>query len=260
MFKRIGNLFKGFLGLFIGGIEKRNPEALLDVEKENLRKQISEFNKGLATNAALVEKLISQTKKLNKEETELRAKTTAHLKAGNRAVAGELAVKLQRVDTEHDEMLTQLEGAEARYKELVKARDVSVKSAKKKIEDLSRDIDDMKINKTMAELNEMASGMVTSIGGSGDTLSRLEEMVTEERDKAAGRSRVARDSMDMSDINMQAAEEEALAEMALADFAAAEGIELAPTEQMPADAPVASSTEPTQTTTSSSSMGPRVSE
>lgn len=254
MFKRIGNLFKGFIGLFIGGIEKRNPEALLDVEKENLRKQISEFNKGLATNAALVEKLISQTKKLNKEETELRAKTTAHLKAGNREIAGELAVKLKSVDTEHDEMLTQLEAAEARYKELVKARDVSVKSAKKKIESLARDIDDMKVNKTMAELNEMASGMVTSIGGSGDTLNRLEEMVSDERDKAAGRARVARDSMDMSDINIQAAEEEALAEMALADFAAAEGIELEPTAKMPVDEVVAT------TTTSSSSMGPRSSE
>lgn len=253
MFKRIGNLIKGFIGLFIGGIEKRNPEALLDVEKENLRKQIAEFNKGLATNAALVEKLISQTKKLNREETELRAKTTAHLKAGNRELAGELAVKLQTVDKEHDEMIVQLEGAEARYKELVKARDVSVKSAKKKIESLARDIDDMKVNKAMAELNEMASGMVTSIGGSGDTLNRLEEMVSEERDKAAGRARVARDSMDMSEINMQAAEQEALAEMALADFAAAEGIELESTVKMPTD-------EATQSTTTSGGMGPKVSE
>jgi len=132
MFKRIGNLIKGFFGLFIGGIEKRNPEALLDVEKENLRKQISEFNKGLATHAALVEKLISQTKKLSKEETELRAKTTANLKAGNRQVAGEFARKLQSVDTEHDEMAGQLEAAELRYKELVKARDVSIKRRKRK--------------------------------------------------------------------------------------------------------------------------------
>ena len=255
MFKRIGNLFKGFLGLFIGGIEKRNPEALLDVEKENLRKQISEFNKGLATNAALVEKLMSQTKKLNTEERELRAKTTAHLKAGNREMAGELAVKLQAVDREHDEMLTQLESTEARYKELVRARDVSVKAAKKKIEELSRGIDDMKVNKAVAELNEMASGMVTCIGGSGDTLNRLEEMVSDERDKAAGRARVARDSMDMSDINMQAAEQDALAEMALADFAAAEGIELEPTEKMPVD-----KTPETKSTTTSSSMGPSVSE
>ena len=253
MFKRIGNLIRGFLGLFIGGIEKRNPEALLDVEKENLRKQISEFNQGLATHAALVEKLISQTKKLDKEETELRAKTTANLKAGNRQVAGELAMKLRTVDSEHDEMVKQLEGAEVRYKELVKARNVSVKAAKKKIEELARNIDDMKVQKAMAELNEMASGMVSEIGGSGDTLNRLEEMVTDERNKAAGRARVAKDSLDMGDINMQAAEEEALAEMALADFAAAEGIELEPTEKV--------STDPsTKSETTQSTMGPGVSE
>ncbi|MBT8037137.1 MAG: hypothetical protein KJO21_06295 [Verrucomicrobiae bacterium] len=256
MFKRIGNLIKGFLGLFIGGIEKRNPEALLDVEKENLRKQISEFNKGLATHAALVEKLISQTKKLNQQETELRAKTSAHLKAGNRKLAGELAMKLQSVDSEHDEMAKQLEASEVRYKELVKARDISVKSAKKKIEELARNIDDMKVQKTMAELNEMASGMVTDIGGSGDTLNRLEEMVTDERNKAAGRARVARDSMDMDEIHMQAAESEALAEMALADFAAAEGIDLEP------NADPVTEEKPSTTTTSSSqtTMGPGVSE
>lgn len=255
MFKRIGNLIKGFLGLFIGGIEKRNPEALLDVEKENLRKQISEFNKGLATHAALVEKLISQTKKLDREETELRAKTTANLKAGNRQLAGELAMKLRTVDTEHDEMVKQLEAAEIRYKELVKARDVSVKTAKKKIEELARNIDDMKVQKAMAELSEMASGMISEIGGSGDTLNRLEEMVTDERDKAAGRARVARDSIDMGDIHMKAAEEEALAEMALADFAAAEGIELEPTL-----AEVTQSSAKPASTSSSSTMGPGVSE
>jgi hypothetical protein len=84
----------------------------------------------------------------------------------------------------------------------------------------------MKSTKAMADLNEMASGMITDIGGSGDTLNRLEEMVEDERTKAAGRARVARDQIDMSGINETAAEQEALAELALADFAAAEGIEL----------------------------------
>ncbi len=59
MFKRIGNLIRGFFGLFISGLEKQNPEALLEVEKENLRKQISEYNKGLARHAGLCERLVS---------------------------------------------------------------------------------------------------------------------------------------------------------------------------------------------------------
>ena len=31
MFSRIANLFRGFLGLFISGMERKNPEALLEV-------------------------------------------------------------------------------------------------------------------------------------------------------------------------------------------------------------------------------------
>lgn len=228
MFRRIANLFKGFLGLFIGGIEKKNPEALLDVEKENLRKQISEFNQGLAAHAGLVERLMGQVKKLNIEETELKAKTKALLQAGQRDAAAEMALRYQSVDKQHDDLAVQLENADTRYKELVRARDVAVKAARDKIESLRRGIDDMKVQKAMAELNEMAAGMVGSLGGSGDTLNRLEEMVEDERSKAAGRARVARDSVDMSGTVLKEAEQKAIANMALADFAAAEGIELEP--------------------------------
>ena len=226
MFKRLGNLIKGFFGLFVGGLEKKNPEALLDVEKENLRKQISEFNKGLANHAGLVERLITTAKKLEREEEELRAKTAANLKAGNRGAAAEYALKLKSSEREHDEIKDQLVASETRYQELLRARDISVKEAKQKIERLSRDIDDMKIQKATAELNEMAAGMVTEIGGAGDTLNRLEGIVEEERTKAAGRARVAKDALDMGDVNEKAAEQGALAELALAEFAAAEGIEL----------------------------------
>jgi len=198
MFKRIGNLIKGFLSLFIGGIEKRNPQALLEVEKENL---------------------------------------------------------LKKANSEHDEVLAQLETSEARYKELIKARDVSVKEAKDKIESLRRGIDDMKVQTAVAELNEMASGMVSSIGGSGDTLNRLEEIVEDQRTQAAGRARVARDSMDMSEINMKESEQDALAEMALADFAAGEGIEIEPSEA----APSGGVSEATDTESESGTMGPTVS-
>jgi hypothetical protein len=68
--------------------------------------------------------------------------------------------------------------------------------------------------------------MIAQIGGSGDTLNRLHEMVEEEREKAAGRARVARDSLDTTQIDMKEAEQKALADQALADFAAKEGIVL----------------------------------
>ncbi|HYH46639.1 MAG TPA: PspA/IM30 family protein [Thermoanaerobaculia bacterium] len=228
MFQRIANLVRGFLSLFVSGLEKQNPEALLEAEKENLREQIGKYNQGLASHAGLCERLMTQVKKLEVEERDLRAKAGANLKAGNRQIAGQYALRLQTVTSELQENRKQLEQAEETYKNLVKARDVAVNAAKTKIDMLKHSLDDLKVKKAMAELTEMASGMISSIGGSGDTLDRLHTMVEEEREHAAGRARVARDSLNTSELDMKEAEQQALADQALAEFAANEGIALEP--------------------------------
>lgn len=236
MFSRVANLIKGFFSLFISGVEKRNPEALLELEQENLRKQIANFNQGLATHAGLCERLMGQVRKLEAEQKDLRAKTAAHLRAGNKSAAGQYALRLQTIEQQLEENRKQLEQAEGIYKNLVKARDVAVQTARAKIESLKGAINDMRMNQAMAEIHEMASGMISEIGGSGDTLNRLHEMVEDERTKAAGRARVARDSIDMTQVDIKDSEMNALADQALADFAAREGISL-PGETSAAPAP-----------------------
>lgn len=228
MFKRLATLIRGFFSLFVSGVERRNPEALLEVEKENLRKQIANYNQGLAAHAGLAENLIAQVRKLESDERDFRAKTAANLRAGNRDAAAQYALRFQNVQRQLGETQVQLEQAEKTYKELLRARDVAIKAAQEKIESLKAGLTDLRIKRATAELAEMASGMISSIGGSGDTLNRLEQIVEEERTKAAGRARVARDSLPLQDVEMQQAEQKALADQALADFAAKEGIALPP--------------------------------
>src|SRR5579884_1529977 len=184
MFRRIANLFRGFFGLFVSGLEKQNPEALLEVETDNLRRQIAQYNQGLISHAALCERLMTQVRKLETEQRDLRARAAANLRAGNRDAAGQYALRLQTVERELEENRTQLTQAETTYKDLIRARDVAVNTAKAKIENLRAGISDMRMKRAMAEMTEMASGMVTQIGGSGDTLDRLTAMVDEEREKA----------------------------------------------------------------------------
>ncbi|HRJ49546.1 MAG: PspA/IM30 family protein [Phycisphaeraceae bacterium] len=226
MFRRLGNLIRGFFGLFVSGLERANPEALLEVEQENLRAQIARYNQGLAAHAGMAERLMSQVRKLESDERDLRSKATANLKVGNREAAGQFALRLQTVQRELAENRAQLEQAEKTYNELVAAREVSINAARSKIDALKRDLSDLKVKRAMAELTEMASGMVTQIGGSGDTLDRLHRMVEEEKDKAAGRLRVAKDTMNLGDVHLKEAEHKALADQALADFAASEGLSL----------------------------------
>jgi phage shock protein A len=108
MLNRISNLFRGFLSLFISGLEKKNPEALLENEKENLRKQIARFNDSLATHAGFCERLMRQVKGLETQERDLSAKAAAHLKAGNRSVAGQYALQLRTVKEQLEENRRQI--------------------------------------------------------------------------------------------------------------------------------------------------------
>ena len=230
MWARISNLIKGFFSLFISGLERENPRALIEAEKENLREQIARFNDNLATHAGFAERLMRQVKKLEKQERELAAKAAANLKAGNRGVAGQYALQLKTVKEQLEENRQQLEAAEATYKKLVKSRDVSVKEAREKIESLKRMLSETEMLEAQAELQEMASGMISTIGGSGDTLDRVEEYLDERRDKAAGRARVAASTIDTTEIEMKEGEQAALADAALSEFAAAYGID-APVEE-----------------------------
>jgi DNA repair exonuclease SbcCD ATPase subunit len=152
----------------------------------------------------------------------------AHLKSANQEVAAQYALRLQNLRRDLEENRAQAKSAEETYQELLRAREFAVKAAHQKIEALKNAIDDMRIKKATAELTEMASGMISQLGGSGDTLNRLQEIVQTEQQKAAGRARVARDSMNMPDLAMKEAEQKALANQALAEFAAQAGIALDP--------------------------------
>jgi phage shock protein A len=226
MFQRLKTLIRGFVGLFISGIEKANPRVLIEAEKENLRHQIARFNDNLANHAGFVERLMRQIKNLEKQEQDLVGKTGAHLKLGHRDVAGKYALQLKQAREQLEENRQQLQQAETTFQKLVKARDVSVREAQQKIESLKRMISEAEMLEAQAELQEMATGMISSIGGSGDTLARVEEYLSERRDKAAGRARVAASSIDSSEVELMEAEQTALGEAALAEFASAYGLDV----------------------------------
>src|SRR4029450_12743555 len=191
MFSRIANLFRGFLGLFISGLERQNPRALIEAEKENLRQQIARFNENLAGHAGFCERLLRQVKNLETQERDLAAKAAANLKVGNRNAAGQYALQLKTVKEQLEENRKQLEAAESTYKKLVKSRDVTVRDAQDKIEKLKRMMTETEMLEAQAELQEMAKGMIAYSGRPGETLNRVEEYLTERGGKAAGRGRGA---------------------------------------------------------------------
>jgi hypothetical protein len=228
MFRWLANLFGNLLGMFGSGAAPRSPEALLEAEKENLRRQVAQFNQGLAAHATLCNRLMAQTKTLEAEEQQLKAKTAATLRAGNRDAAGQYALRLQTVSRELAENREQLKQAQDVYTNLVRSRDTALAAAQARIAAVKNTLTDLKVQQSMAELSNLASGMAAPAGGPGDTLDRLRVMVEEERDRAAGKARVAHDLLEAGELRQKEAETNAQAERALAEFAARQGIDLDP--------------------------------
>lgn len=219
MFRRISSFFRGLLGLAVSDLELSKPEALLEQEKENLRKQIQNYNQGLAAHAAMVEKLIVQVERQEREEKDLLERASANMRAGNTDLAAEQAMRLKTLRGELETNREQLDAAEKTYKEMMSSREATIAEAKRKIEAIQSKISQLKVQQATADLNEMAAGMTTEMGSAGETLARLEEMVDDARAKAAGRARVAKDALPLAADKPNHAEHKALATEALRDLA-----------------------------------------
>ncbi len=94
---RLGRLFRGFLGLFISGIEERNPEALMEAARQEFRDKMAQYNMALARMAGIAERLKTQVKSRTVRAQELERRILANHSAGNLELAGSLARELQEL-------------------------------------------------------------------------------------------------------------------------------------------------------------------
>ena len=218
MTRRITRLWRAVIGSGLSELETQHAEELLDLERDELQQKVSKYNHALAGYAALSERLRGQIERLTREQGSLAPRIRARLEAGDRVGAGRHALRSEQVEQELSQLHEQLEQTEQTYRELVRAREAALVAARDKIEQLKRSIGDFRMQQALAELNELAASMNGTLGIDNATLERLKERIDEKRDRAAGRARVARDSIDTSAAREQEAEQSVLAEAALRRF------------------------------------------
>jgi phage shock protein A len=218
IFQRIHRLWRAVVGSGLTELEAHNAEAMLDVEREALRDQVGKYNQGLAGYASVIERLKAERGRLQKESAELEPKLRARLAADDRVSAGKLALRVEANGERLSALSLELGETERTYKELTRAREVALVSARDRIESLKRSIDECKVQEALADLTELAAGMHGSLGLTDGTLERVRDRVEDKKHLATGRARVARDSIDVAGVRAQEAEQDALCEAALQRF------------------------------------------
>ena len=228
MFARIGRLFRGFLSLFISGLEEANPEALMEAARQEFRQKMTQYNLALAKMAGVAERLKSQVKAKAARAQDLERRVLANHSAGNLDLAGTLARELQELKADLTIDTQELQETEEAYQANLRQAKVAQQEFQDKIGRLEKQLSQVKIKEAQAEAATALSSVAFKVGDLGDTMKTVEDVLQKRYEVSAGKARVARDMVDMSAVQEKESERKALEQAALAEFLASQGMQATP--------------------------------
>jgi phage shock protein A len=225
IFARVGRLFRGFLSLFISGIEEQNPEILMEDAKQEFRQKMVNYNLALARMGGVAERLKNQVKAKVARSTELERRILANHQAGNMDLAGSLARELQELKADLATDNEELKETEEAYQANLRQAKVAQKDFEDKIRRLDKQLSQVKIKEAQAEAAAALGNAAFKVGDLGDTMKTVEEALQKRYEVSAGKARVAKDLVDMDTVHEKENERKALEQGALAEFLASQGIQ-----------------------------------
>ncbi|CAN5358333.1 hypothetical protein BH23ACI1_BH23ACI1_32430 [soil metagenome] len=234
MFARIGRLFRGFLGLFISGIEQANPEALMEAARLEFRQKMVQYNLALAKMAGVAERLKSQVKMKATRAQDLERRILANHRAGNVELAGTLARELQELKADLTTDTQELAETEEAYQANLRQAKLAQRDFEDKVRKIETQLSQVKIKEAQAEAASALSGVAFKVGDLGDTMKTVEEVLEKRYEVSAGKARLARDMVDLEKVEERENERKALEQVALAEFLASQGIQDTPASEGPA--------------------------
>jgi phage shock protein A len=237
MFARIARLFRGFVGLFISGLEEANPEALMEAARNEFREKMTQYNLALAKMAGVAERLKSQVKVKAARAQDLERRILANHRAGNMELAGTLARELQELKADLTTDTQELKETEEAYEANLRQAKVAQREFEDKVRRVEKQLSQVKIKEAQAEAASALSNVAFKVGDLGDTMKTVDEVLQKRYEVSAGKARLAKDMVDMEKVQEKENERKALEQVALAEFLASQGVQATPAAE--SDAPAA---------------------
>ncbi|HEX2120984.1 MAG TPA: hypothetical protein VHL59_05010 [Thermoanaerobaculia bacterium] len=220
----MSRLFRGFLGLFISGIEEANPEALMEAARQEFRTKMTQYNLALAKMAGVAERLKAQVNMKASRAQELERRILANHRAGSMELAGTLARELQELKADLSTDSAELKETEEAYEANMRQAKLAQREFEDKVRRLEKQLSQVKIKEAQAEAASALSSVAFKVGDLGDTMKRVDEVLQKRYEVSAGKARVAKDMVDIEAVAEKENERKALEQNALADFLASQGI------------------------------------
>ncbi|MEX2283750.1 MAG: PspA/IM30 family protein [Gemmatimonadota bacterium] len=209
-----------------------DPIAVMQLEVDQATEGLKEGRKGLELYRGLVETVNRQVASGKANATQLESQIKAHLKAGNRDMAAQLALQLQKTQTELAANEQQLQMHEQAYQNNLLKIQKANKDIVKVREKIQRYNAELKMSAAEAEIAKLAESFEMNVT---TNFGEIESVIQRKIDANRGRARVAADmsSKGIEMIKAEEAAEKAMAEDLLSKYEVQLGL------KSPETAPVA---------------------
>jgi len=217
IFGKFFSAFRAQLNKIANLFFESDPIAVMQLEVDQAVERLKEGRKGLEIYRGLVETVARQVALGKSNASQLEAQIKAHLKAGSRDVAGELAVQLQKTQTELASNENQLEMHETAYQNNLLKIQKANKDIVKVKEKIRRYDAELKMSAAEAEIAQISESFNMDVT---TDFGQIESVIQGKIDANRGRTRVATDmsSKGVEFIKAEEAAEKAMAEDLLSKY------------------------------------------
>jgi phage shock protein A len=208
----------------------------MEAARLEFRTKMTQYNLALAKMAGVAERLKSQVKHKAARAQDLERRILANHRAGNMELAGTLARELQELKGDLTVDSQELTETEEAYQANLRQAKLAQREFEDKVRKVEKQLSQVKIKEAQAEAAAALSNVAFKVGDLGDTMKTVDEILQKRYEVSAGKARLARDMVDIGQIEEKENERKALEQVALAEFLASQGIQATPASEAPTPA------------------------
>ncbi len=200
LFSRLGHMFRGFFGLFVGNMEERNPEALFEDIKNQIDKARREAEQQIIEIQTSAEMIKIEMKTAERNLNAIKARVESAQRAGDKELLVELLVQ-------EEEYQTVFETHKATYENAMVQVDKIREDYKIFESEMNAKLNELKTLKSQAKManlreninsvNSQYTSKNSRVGSVNDNLDRAREIVNKKTARANAVESLNSDNIDM---------------------------------------------------------------
>ncbi len=200
LFSRLGQMFRGFFGLFVGNLEERNPDALFEDIKNQIDKARRQAEQQIIEIQTSAEMIKIEMKTAEKNLNAIKARVESAQRVGDKELLVELLVQEEEYQTVYETHKATYENAMIQVQKIREDYKIFESEMNAKLNELKT----LKSQAKMANLREninSVNAQYTSknsrVGSVNDSLDRARDIVNKKTARANAVESLNSDNIDM---------------------------------------------------------------